>query len=115
MAGDYDTQNLVEMIALHLDASYGTKDTWQELASCLLKFCQCEGDRISINGGCSPDNQGCLDDSNKVPELFTSGTSGKAWRLRSRWWLNRHFHHDRLASDIESGNEILVRFLSVNC
>ncbi|KAL8528561.1 hypothetical protein ACS0TY_006110 [Phlomoides rotata] len=107
--GDYDTQNLMEMIAMHLDASYGTCDMWEELASCFLKLSQCEGDRISINGGCDPDNQGCLDDSNKIPELFTSGKSGKAWRLRFRWWLNRHFH-DRLNSDIVSGDLKLLTY-----
>lgn len=98
---------------MHLDASYGTCDTWQELASCFLKLSECEGDRISINGGCGPDSRGCSDNSNNIPELFTSGKSGEAWSLRSRWWLNRHFH-GRLMSDIESGNEILVKFVSVN-
>ncbi|KAG6410303.1 hypothetical protein SASPL_128361 [Salvia splendens] len=95
---DYDTQSLVEMLALHLDASYGTCDMWQELASCLLKLSQCEGDRES---SC---NRGCLDDSNRVPELFTCGKSGKGWRLRCRWWLNRHFHDRILMSEIASGN-----------
>ncbi|KAK6132783.1 hypothetical protein DH2020_033461 [Rehmannia glutinosa] len=49
--GDYDTQSLMEMIALHLDASYGICDTWQELASCFLRLSQCEEDRVSTCGG----------------------------------------------------------------
>ncbi|KAL1553519.1 hypothetical protein AAHA92_14183 [Salvia divinorum] len=103
--GDYDTQSLVEMLALHLDASYGTCDTWQELASCLLKLSQCEGDRESAcNSGNDFDSGRCLDDSNRVPELFFRGESGKSWRLRSRWWLNRHFHDRILMSEIASGD-----------
>ncbi|KAK6154296.1 hypothetical protein DH2020_008544 [Rehmannia glutinosa] len=103
--GDYDTQSLMEMIALHLDASYGICDTWQELASCFLRLSQCEEDRVST---CGSDRygQGYLDESNKIPELFTNGESGKAWRLRSRWWLNRHFHDRIRTSDIASGNLI---------
>lgn len=107
MPGDYDTQNLVEMIASHLDASYGMCDTWQELASCILKLSQCEGDRVSTcGGGSDPHSQGHLDDSIKIPELFICGESGKTWRLRSRWWLNRHFHDRILMSDIASGNQV---------
>lgn len=103
--GDYDTQSLVEMLALHLDASYGACDTWQELASCLLKLSQCEGDRESAcDRGNDSDNRGCLYNSNRVPELFTCGESGKSWRLRCRWWLNRHFHDRILMSEIASGN-----------
>ncbi|KAH6775599.1 hypothetical protein C2S52_013160 [Perilla frutescens var. hirtella] len=103
--GDYDTQSLVEMIALHLDASYGTCDVWQELASCLLKLSQCEGDRASAcNSDSDAHSRGCLDDSNRIPELFTCGESGNSWRLRARWWLNRHFHDRILISDIASGD-----------
>lgn len=116
MTGDYDTQSLVEMIALHLDASYGTRDTWQELASCLLKLSQCEGDRESAcNSGSDPESRGCLDDSNRVPELFTCGESGKSWRLRSRWWLNRHFHDWILMSEIASGNQPLIDYKLCLC
>ncbi|KAK6132663.1 hypothetical protein DH2020_033615 [Rehmannia glutinosa] len=107
--GDYDTQSLVEMIALHLDASYGICDTWQELASCFLRLSQCEEDRVSTCGS-DQYSQGYLDESNKIPELFTNGESGKAWRLRSRWWLNRHFHDRIRTSDIASGDLKLLTY-----
>ncbi|KAG8364888.1 hypothetical protein BUALT_Bualt18G0045400 [Buddleja alternifolia] len=103
--GDYDTQNLVEMIALHLDATYGVCDTWKELASCILKLSQCEEDRVSTcYDGSGRYSQECLDNSNKIPDFFTKGESGKSWRFRSRWWLNRHFHNRILMSDIASGD-----------
>ncbi|KAI3466075.1 hypothetical protein Pfo_022738 [Paulownia fortunei] len=109
--GDYDTQNLVEMIALHLDASYGICDAWQELAFCFLKLSQCEEDRVSTCGGGSDQySPSFLENSNKIPELFTNGESGKTWRLRSRWWLNRHFHDKILMSDIASGDLKLLTY-----
>lgn len=115
MPGDYDTQDLVEMIALHLDASSGPCDTWKELASCFLKLSQCEGDRESVYGGGNDDHsEGYLDHSNKIPDLFTNGESGRAWRLRSRWWLNRHFHKRILISDVASGNRIYSRIYSLS-
>lgn len=102
------------MIALHLDAAtYGICDAWHELASCFLRLSQCEEDRISTLGvGSDPYGQGHLENSNKIPDLFTNGESGKTWRLRARWWLNRHFHYRILMSDISSGNRISFSFFS---
>ncbi|KAG8364892.1 hypothetical protein BUALT_Bualt18G0045800 [Buddleja alternifolia] len=109
--GDYDTQNLVEMIALHLDATYGVCDTWKELASCILKLSQCEEDRVSTcYEGSGRYSQECLDNSNKIPDFFTKGESGKSWRFHSRWWLNRHFHNRILMSAIASGDLKLLTY-----
>ncbi|KAL7143389.1 hypothetical protein ABFS83_08G187800 [Erythranthe nasuta] len=108
--GEYDTQDMVEMVALHLDASYATCDTWQELASCFLKLSQCEGDRESNCGDADQYSQGYLDHANKIPELLVNGESGKAWKLRSRWWLNRHFHKSILMSDAASGDLKLLTY-----
>ncbi|XP_073058267.1 uncharacterized protein [Primulina eburnea] len=103
--GEYDIQNLVEMIASHLDATYGTCDTWKELASCFLKLSQCEEDRISMCGDdCNQSSQEFMGHSNKIPEIFTKSESGKSWRFRFRWWLRRHFHSSILKSDMTSGD-----------
>ncbi|XP_073158144.1 uncharacterized protein [Henckelia pumila] len=103
--GEYNIHNLVEMIALHLDATYGTCDTWKELASCFLKLSQCEEDRISM---CGDDGDQCsrefMGHSNKIPEIFTDSESGKSWRFRFRWWERRHFNNSILKSDMTSGD-----------
>ncbi|GER53453.1 hypothetical protein STAS_30975 [Striga asiatica] len=109
--GDYDTQSLVEMIALHLEATYGSCDTWRELASCFLRLSQCQEDRISTCGVSSDGHvQGRLGHSNTNPELFTHGESGKTWRFRAKWWLSRHFNDRILMSDISSGDLKLLTF-----
>ncbi|KAL3631447.1 hypothetical protein CASFOL_024431 [Castilleja foliolosa] len=110
--GEYDTLSLVEMIALHLEATYGTCDAWRELASCLLRISQCEEDRISTYGDSSDRRQGQvhLENPSKVPELFTDGESGSTWRIRAKWWLSRHFNNRMLMSDIASGDLKLVTY-----
>lgn len=110
--GEYDPQQLLETIALHLEASYPESNIWKEFASCLIKLCRCEEDRMSV----------CLDKNESetkqaeffrfksVPEIFTMGKSGKSWKLRCRWWLNRHFSRTILSSEIEAGDSQLLAY-----
>ncbi|KAL2500239.1 hypothetical protein Fot_34087 [Forsythia ovata] len=103
MAGDYNTEKLAEMIGLHLDGTYAKCDVWKEFASCLLRLCQCGEDRMSAcSNGNDEHNQIYLDHSNQILEIFSNSESGKTWRLCCRWWINRHFSHNILASDIAS-------------
>ncbi|KAI8557826.1 hypothetical protein RHMOL_Rhmol04G0040700 [Rhododendron molle] len=56
--GDYSPQQLVEMTALHLDATYAECNTWKEFASCFLKLHSCEEDQMST---CLNGNEGDLE------------------------------------------------------
>ncbi|KZV38271.1 hypothetical protein F511_36506 [Dorcoceras hygrometricum] len=105
--GEYNTENMVEMIALHLDATYGTCDTWKELACCFLKLSQCEEDRISV---CDDGSQEIMGLYEKIPEIFTKSGSVESWRFRFRWWLRRHFHNNILKSDKTSGDLQLLTY-----
>nr|GLL49539.1 uncharacterized protein LOC109183072 isoform X2 [Ipomoea trifida] len=111
--GDYSTEMLVEMIALNLDAIYAKSNTWRDLASCLLKLSQIEGDSASIcfNGGdgdgVKPKFSGYI---SRVPEIFITPESGKSWRFRCKWWLTRHFKQSILVSDIASGDTELLTY-----
>ncbi|GAB4849429.1 hypothetical protein Ancab_004224 [Ancistrocladus abbreviatus] len=104
--GDYNPDQLLEVIALHLDATYVDDNIWREFASCLLKLFQCEEDRMSVflNGEGVRCEQGTTIRFCRTPALFTEGTSGKSWKLRCKWWLNRHFSKDMLASEMASGD-----------
>ncbi|KAL2500449.1 hypothetical protein Fot_34297 [Forsythia ovata] len=113
MAGDYNTEKLAEMIALHLDGTYTKCDVWKESTSFLLRLCQCGEDRMSAcSNGNDEHNQIYLDHSNQIPKIFSNSESGKTWRLGCRWWINRHFSHNILASDIASCNQVscTIRF-----
>ncbi|XP_011624033.1 uncharacterized protein LOC18435924 isoform X2 [Amborella trichopoda] len=78
--GKYEVQQLLEMIVLHLDAAYGTSYIWGQLASCFLSL-----------------------------QAFAGHESRKAWRLRCRWWSNRHFSSKAYVLDEQAdGMELLV-------
>ncbi|EPS64923.1 hypothetical protein M569_09860 [Genlisea aurea] len=99
--GEYEVTELMKMIALHLDASTGTCDAWQALASCLLRLSQCEGDRASTcSNGCDEND---LNGSNKIPEAFTKAASRDVWRVRARWWRKRHFDCPELEKNAAPG------------
>lgn len=107
-SGDYGTERLVEMIALHLDATFADCNIWKELASCLFKLSQCEEDEMSTCFDRDDRKQQHLVLSIRIPAIFTNSESLYAWRLRCRWWLTRHFSLKTLQSDISSGIKIIV-------
>lgn len=103
--GYYNIEKLVEMIALHLDATHADFHIWKEFASCFIRLSQCDEDRMSS----------CVDISytkcsKNVPDMFNDNVSRKSWRLRCRWWLTRHFTQSILASEVTSGNVELVAY-----
>ncbi|KAL8189247.1 hypothetical protein R6Q57_028813 [Mikania cordata] len=104
--GNYSIERLLEMIALHLDATYADSDIWKEFASCFVKLFQCDEDRMSSCVNIYGDN--CTKFSKYIPDMFQDSISKKNWRLRSRWWLTRHFTRTILASEVASGNLELV-------
>ncbi|KAF5727956.1 hypothetical protein HS088_TW21G00096 [Tripterygium wilfordii] len=109
--GDYGLESLLEMIALHLDATFAECNTWREFAICFLKLTQYEEDRMS----------GCLNEDgmkrqnysacyNRFPKVFLEHKARKAWRFRCRWWLTRHFSKSILKSEIEAGDLQLLAY-----
>ncbi|KAJ9153545.1 hypothetical protein P3X46_026972 [Hevea brasiliensis] len=110
--GNYSPESLLEMIALHLDAVFVEYNTWREFALCFLKVSQCEEDRVSVclHGSEGGKKQGYSVHYNRIPKLFIQGKSRKAWRIRCRWWLSRHFSKNLLASEIAAGDLQLVTY-----
>ncbi|CAN1157142.1 Putative ribonuclease H protein At1g65750, partial [Linum perenne] len=112
--GIYNSQRLLEMIATHLDASDTAENcTWKELASCFLSVSQLEEDNMSgchYVSGDKPETQQqqqqerCSVSYSRIPGFLIRGVSGKSWRLRCKWWMNRYFSRSMLASDIEAGD-----------
>ncbi|KAG4204256.1 hypothetical protein ERO13_A04G036900v2 [Gossypium hirsutum] len=110
--GDYSLESLVEMIALHVEATFPESETWREFASCFLKLYEYEEDRLSV---CLVGNEGEQKANRsiyyrRIPSIFTEVNSRRAWRLRCRCWLKRHFGKRMLASEIASGMLELVTY-----
>lgn len=104
MAGEYSAEKLLEMVALHLDATYAECNIWKEFASCFLKLSLSEEDRISTcfdNKG--ETLQGQYNNFNRNPLIVADSVVGKEWILRCRWWITRHFSQSILVSELEAG------------
>ncbi|KNA21834.1 hypothetical protein SOVF_039690 isoform A [Spinacia oleracea] len=110
--GEYATERLVEMIALHLEATYGDHTSWREFALCLPKLSHCEEDRMSMCGDVEQVKSGNLHTTRfcRTPASLVEGMSGKAWKFRCKWWLNRHFSKQILASEMEEGDLQLMTY-----
>ncbi|KAK1389283.1 TAF RNA polymerase I subunit A [Heracleum sosnowskyi] len=109
--GDYSAEKLLQMVALHLDATYAECDMWKEFASCFLKLSLSEEDRIST---CVAGNgeilQGQSKTFNRNPVLVADSVMGKEWILRCRWWQTRHFSQSILMSEFEAGDMQLLTY-----
>nr|XP_043632851.1 uncharacterized protein LOC122604028 isoform X2 [Erigeron canadensis] len=106
--GYYSVEKLVEMIALHLDATYADSEVWKEFASCFITLSQIDEDRMST---CEKSYGDSYTKCSKNPlDVFKDNLSRKSWKLRCRWWMNRHFTQTILASEIASGNMDLVAY-----
>ncbi|XP_020082908.1 uncharacterized protein LOC109706481 isoform X2 [Ananas comosus] len=103
--GSYITIQLMEMIALHLDSADGKSNVWEEFASCFLKLLTAG---ISDYEDCISTNiQGDftnITSSNKIPKVFTVGRAKETWKVRCRWWVNRHFSKNAFLAEIQAGD-----------
>ncbi|XP_014498820.1 uncharacterized protein LOC106759939 [Vigna radiata var. radiata] len=102
--GEYSLESMLEMIALHLDATDSEHNTWKVLSSCFLTLYSYEEDCMSSCPMQTKNGHKQLGSFDKTPKIFTDGTSGKSWYLRCRWWITRHFSNSKLESEIESGD-----------
>ncbi|XP_044464897.1 uncharacterized protein LOC123195290 [Mangifera indica] len=116
--GNYSSESLLDMIALHLDATYADSNIPREFASCFLKLSLYDEDRMSV---CPDANEGGKKQTlslryNRVPDILTEGKSGKAWMFCCKWWLRRHFSQNMLTSEISAGDlQLLTYKASCGC
>ncbi|KAL5132504.1 hypothetical protein HKD37_12G035161 [Glycine soja] len=108
--GDYSLVSLLEMIALHLDATDAEYNTWKVFSSCFLRLSSYEEDCMSSCPIQNEDGHKQHFPLNKTPKIFTDGISGKSWRLRCRWWLTKHFSNSKLESEINTGDLQLLTY-----
>lgn len=102
VADGYSRELLIEMIALHVEASFPGPDIWEEFASCFRHlFENLDEDRMSLclNGDGEEQNQQQTYSVryNPTPRMFTD----TSWILRAKWWLNRHFSPEMLETEIK--------------
>lgn len=109
--GDYSAEKLLQMVALHLDATYAECNMWKEFASCFLKLSLSEEDRISTCfAGSGETLQGQSKNFNRKPVIVAESFMGKEWILRCKWWQTRHFSQSILVSEFEAGDMQLLTY-----
>ncbi|CAH8355246.1 unnamed protein product [Eruca vesicaria subsp. sativa] len=98
---DYSRESLLEMIALHVEASFPEPEIWKEFAEMLILFFEnVDEDRMSVcfNGS---GEEGCQQTYSvryiPTPRMFTV----TSWTLRAKWWLNRHFSPEILETEMK--------------
>lgn len=103
--GDYGLVPLLEMIALHLEATYPASTIWRQLALCFLKISQSGEDQVSA---CGREDEAigtmAIVPINAFPIRFIHGKSRESWELRCKWWSTRHFSRNTHALEIKSGD-----------
>uniref|UniRef100_A0A7N0ZR57 Uncharacterized protein n=1 Tax=Kalanchoe fedtschenkoi TaxID=63787 RepID=A0A7N0ZR57_KALFE len=107
--GEYDSDSLIEMIALHLDATYPDYLPWKEFAICFFELTRFEEDRLSVcqDGNQHEQVQGV---TTRIPKIFKDPKLAKSWIFRCKWWLNRHFGKKMVQEEIRVGHLELLAY-----
>ncbi|KAK1324858.1 hypothetical protein QJS10_CPA01g00547 [Acorus calamus] len=117
-SGTYSTKALLEMIALHLDATCGACDAWEELCMCFLKLQnmvmrdKCGEDLLSTNVKTvvNESNPMPTGSSNAIPDVFMGQEARISWDLRCKWWHTRHFSSNVYLSEKQAGEWELLTY-----
>ncbi|KAL6861323.1 hypothetical protein ACP4OV_017023 [Aristida adscensionis] len=97
--GYYNTIQLVEVIALHLDSVNGKPCIWEELVSCFLRLfsdCTTDYECISCN---NVQRDATFSAYSKLSSVFFEQHTRESWKVRCRWWMHHHFSQKAYASE----------------
>uniref|UniRef100_A0A0E0DZS6 Uncharacterized protein n=1 Tax=Oryza meridionalis TaxID=40149 RepID=A0A0E0DZS6_9ORYZ len=102
--GYYNTIELLEAIALHLDSVNGKPCIWEELVSCFLRlfseWTTDYGDCMS----CNVQGDATFTASSKFSCVFFEQNTRETWKVRCTWWMNRHFSQSMFTSETLTGD-----------
>lgn len=110
--GYYNTVQLLEAIALHLDSVSGKPCIWEELALCFLRLFS---DKTADYEDCMSCTNGHRDEAlgafSKVSSFFFEGQARESWKVRCRWWMHHHFSQNAYASETLTGSHLFLKFM----
>ncbi|KAK3132077.1 hypothetical protein QOZ80_6AG0515450 [Eleusine coracana subsp. coracana] len=103
--GCYNTVQLLESIALHLESSNGKPCIWEELASCFLRLFSNQTADYEDCISCT-DVQGdkALRAFSKVSSVFFEPFTRETWKVRCKWWMHHHFSPKAYTSGTLTGD-----------
>lgn len=103
--GYYNTIQLLEAIALHLDSVNGKSCIWEELVSCFLRLFSDNTADYEDCISCTNTHGGeSLEASSKFSSVFFEQFTRESWKARCRWWARHHFSQNAYTSEAQSGD-----------
>lgn len=101
LSGSYKSSHLITMIALHLDATFAAYDIWEEFATCIL-ILQTQNsfleDQMPMDY-----NKRHFPYCGTVHQSFVQDGARRLWKLRIKWWLQRHFSEIAWLAELQNG------------
>ncbi|OEL28387.1 hypothetical protein BAE44_0010595 [Dichanthelium oligosanthes] len=103
--GYYNTVQLLEAIALHLDSVNGKSCIWEELVSCFLRlFSDKTADYKDCISCTNAQGHEALKALSKISSFFCERLTRESWKARCRWWMHHHFGQNTYASETLTGD-----------
>ncbi|RCV21062.1 hypothetical protein SETIT_4G107400v2 [Setaria italica] len=103
--GYYNTIQLLEAIALHLDSVNGKPCIWEELVLCFLRlFSDKTADYEDCIACTNTQGDQALDVFSKFSSFFFERFTRESWKARCRWWMHHHFSQNAYASETLTGD-----------
>ncbi|KAM3208750.1 hypothetical protein ACQJBY_063438 [Aegilops geniculata] len=102
--GYYNTTRLLERIALHLDCVNGKPSIWEELVSCFLRLFSDRTTDYEDCISCNVEGDASIDAFSSLSSVFFEQHTRESWKLRCKWWMNRHFSQNIYMSETAKGD-----------
>uniref|UniRef100_M8B481 Uncharacterized protein n=1 Tax=Aegilops tauschii TaxID=37682 RepID=M8B481_AEGTA len=112
--GYYNTTRLLERIALHLDCVNGKPSIWEELVSCFLRLFSDRTTDYEDCISCNVEGDASIDAFSSLSSVFFEQHTRESWKLRCKWWMNRHFSKNIYMSETAKDNEVF-RVVTGDC
>ncbi|KAI4975901.1 hypothetical protein ZWY2020_049508 [Hordeum vulgare] len=106
--GYYNTTRLLERIALHLDSVNGKPFVWEELVSCFLRLFSDRTTDYEDCISCNVEGEASINAFSSLSSVFFEQHTRESWKLRCKWWINRHFSQNIYMSETAKGDSKLL-------
>uniref|UniRef100_J3MCV6 Uncharacterized protein n=1 Tax=Oryza brachyantha TaxID=4533 RepID=J3MCV6_ORYBR len=114
--GYYNTIQLLEAIALHLDSVNGKLCIWEELVACFLRLFSDQTTDCGDCMSCNVQGDGTFTASSNFACVFFEQHTRETWKVRCRWWMNHHFSQNICTSETVTGDcKLLVSKAACAC
>ncbi|EMS52149.1 hypothetical protein TRIUR3_19678 [Triticum urartu] len=112
--GYYNTTRLLERIVLHLDCVNGKPSIWEELVSCFLRLFSDRTTDYEDCISCNVEGDASIDAFSSLSSVFFEQHTRESWKLRCKWWMNRHFSQNIYMSETAKDNDVF-RVVTGDC